>query len=567
MRLKTRFGFSALLVSTLALLLLGLVAALWSGQRAQSEADARALVSLRLSQELRQSSDELTRLARTYVVTADPGYEAAYWQVLAVRDGRAERPDGRRAPLRQLMEEAGFTQSELALLQQAEDNSNQLVAIEVAAFQAMQGRFVRSGQPFSREAADYAPGGAVDQGLAVRIMHDATYHAEKARIMQPIDEAVAQVAARTREEVELRAAANRRVLIAALLVGAVLVLVVWLNHQLAQRPVILAIAGVTRDLDELARGTADLSRRIKSGRDDEIGELSNALDRTLDRVQSLLGEVALASGAVTQGAVQLGRSAADLQSQVQGQVTAISEVAAAARAISEGAGGLSTEGGNMAASVQATAAHASAGEQALVDLVTGMEDIETASQAMTARLTSISERARDISGVVEAIARVASQTNLLSLNAEIEAEKAGEAGQGFSVVAREVRRLADQSARSAADVERNVAEMRNSVEGGVVTLDGLAQKVTALAAVVQDVYRVMGTITGDIRDLAPRFEHLDGGARSQAAAAAQIAAAVKELEASAMRAVAALTSEREVVGSLEQAAVALRTELAQVSGS
>ncbi|MGA0708705.1 MAG: methyl-accepting chemotaxis protein, partial [Steroidobacteraceae bacterium] len=115
MRLKTRFGFSALLVSTLALLLLGLVAALWSGQRAQSEADARALLSLRLSQELRQSSDELTRLARTYVVTADPGYEAAYWQVLAVRDGRAERPDGRRAPLRQLMEEAGFTQSELAL--------------------------------------------------------------------------------------------------------------------------------------------------------------------------------------------------------------------------------------------------------------------------------------------------------------------------------------------------------------------------------------------------------------------------------------------------------------------
>jgi methyl-accepting chemotaxis protein WspA len=186
---------------------------------------------------------------------------------------------------------------------------------------------------------------------------------------------------------------------------------------------------------------------------------------------------------------------------------------------------------------------------------------------MTGRLTSISERARDISGVVEAIARVASQTNLLSLNAEIEAEKAGEAGQGFSVVAREVRRLADQSARSAADVERNVAEMRSSVEGGVVTLDGLAQKVTALAVVVQDVYRVMGRITTDIRDLAPRFGHLDGGARSQAAAAAQIAAAVRELESSAARAVAALASEREVVGSLEQAAEALRAELARISGT
>jgi len=567
MRLATRFSVSALLVSLLALLQLGLIAALWSGQRAQSEADARQLESFRLSQELRQSSDELTRLARTYVVTADPGYEAAYWRVLEVRDGRAERPDGRRAPLRQLMEEVGFSEAELALLQRAEDNSNQLVAIEVAAFQAMRGRFMPEGQPFSREAADYLPGRAADQALAIRIMHDATYHAEKARIMQPIDEAVTQVATRTGAEVEARAAANRRLLFFVLLVGAALILVVSLNHRLAQRPVILAIAGVTRDLGELARGSADLSRRIASQRDDEIGELSNALDRTLDRVQALLGEVAAASGAVTQGTVRLGRSASDLESQVQDQATAIGEMAAAAHAIAESADGLSAEGGSMAASVHSTAIHAATGEQALVDLVTGMEEIEAASQAMTGRLTSISERARDISGVVEAIARVASQTNLLSLNAEIEAEKAGEAGQGFSVVAREVRRLADQSARSAADVERNVAEMRSSVEGGVVTLDGLAQKVTALAVVVQDVYRVMGRITTDIRDLAPRFGHLDGGARSQAAAAAQIAAAVRELESSAARAVAALASEREVVGSLEQAAEALRAELARISGT
>lgn len=567
MRLATRFRYSALLVSLLALLQLVLVAALWLGQRAQSEAEARAMQSRKLSQELRQSSDDLTRLARTYVVTADPGYEAAYWQVLAVRDGRAARPDGRRVPLRQLMEEVGFSETELALLQRAEDNSNQLVAIEVAAFQAMQGRFVRSGQSFSREAADYVAGAAVDQGLAIRIMHDATYHAEKERIMQPIEEATAQVATRTEGAIESQATANRRLLIAALLVGAVLLLMVWLNHLLAQRPVIMAIAGVTRDLDQLARGTADLSRRMASQRNDEIGELSTALDRTLDRFQSLLGEVAGAAGAVTAGSARLVHTAGELQSQVQGQATAISEMSAAAHAISESAGNLSTEGGSMAASVQSTATHAAAGEQALVDLVTGMQEIEAASQAMTARLGSISERARDISGVVEAISRVASQTNLLSLNAEIEAEKAGEAGQGFSVVAREVRRLADQSARSAADVERNVAEMRSSVEGGVVTLDGLAQKVTALAVVVQDVYRVMGRITTEVCDLAPRFDHLDAGARSQAAAAAQIAAAVRDLDASAMRVVAALASEREVLGALEQAAGALRAELTQVSGS
>jgi len=83
--------------------------------------------SLKLSHELRASSDELTRLARTYVLTGDAEYERQFWAVLNARDGQQARPDGRTVALRVLMQQQGFTANEFAKLKEAEDSSNSLV--------------------------------------------------------------------------------------------------------------------------------------------------------------------------------------------------------------------------------------------------------------------------------------------------------------------------------------------------------------------------------------------------------------------------------------------------------
>jgi hypothetical protein len=99
------------------LVLAGLAVFSYTSQRAVHRAEANRLESERLANALRFSSDELTRLARTYVVTGDPEYERQYWHVLAVRNGTAPRPDGRTVSLRTLMRDQGFTAAEFAKLE------------------------------------------------------------------------------------------------------------------------------------------------------------------------------------------------------------------------------------------------------------------------------------------------------------------------------------------------------------------------------------------------------------------------------------------------------------------
>ncbi len=149
-----------LLLSVITLILLSLVffAYSWAGKQLE-ESYRQQYVSYLLADELRQSSDDLTRLGRTYVITKDPAYEQQYMRILAIRNGEQPRPDGYnriywdfvaangqnprpdsnvRRGLIDLMKDAGFTDGELAKLNEAKNNSDALVNTEVAAFKLVQ---------------------------------------------------------------------------------------------------------------------------------------------------------------------------------------------------------------------------------------------------------------------------------------------------------------------------------------------------------------------------------------------------------------------------------------------
>lgn len=190
-----------LLLSTLSTLLvlsvfsLVLVVLAMSTQTQISNSHEDRLQRYQLADELRQSSDDLTRMARLYAVTGDERYRDYFQRILDIRHGEASRPtryssvywdyvtDSHQYPpdrtgtesvaLRELMEQAGFTADELALLEEAEDNSDALAEIETAAMQE---------SPEMLEAAFEA------QSDAVKGLHGADYNRIKAQIMQPIDE-------------------------------------------------------------------------------------------------------------------------------------------------------------------------------------------------------------------------------------------------------------------------------------------------------------------------------------------------------------------------------------------
>ncbi len=195
MSIAQRFRILYLTTGALIAALAILIALTVRNQHALNGAQAGRYQSYRLAVELRLTSDELTRLARTYVVTADAKYEQQYWNTLAVQNGEKARPDGRTIPLRKLMEQAGMTQAELGKLIESENNSNALVTTETIAMNAVKGLFDDGTGHFNKH-------GAPDLELARRLMHDGQYHHNRDIINQPIVEFEQMLDARTKAAVD-----------------------------------------------------------------------------------------------------------------------------------------------------------------------------------------------------------------------------------------------------------------------------------------------------------------------------------------------------------------------------
>jgi signal transduction histidine kinase/DNA-binding response OmpR family regulator/methyl-accepting chemotaxis protein len=202
-------------ILTFGVLCLGLLSILMNqNEQALAEKQEQRYQSYLLADQLRQSSDDLTRMARTYVITGKAQYEKQYWDILAIRNGEKPRPqdydriywdlilsetdklrpDGETISLQALMKQVGFTEKEFAKLREAQANSDGLVLIETIAMNAVKGLYDDgTGQYVKKAQPDFE--------MARRIMHDAQYHAHKAAIMKPIDEFFQLLDERTKMQV------------------------------------------------------------------------------------------------------------------------------------------------------------------------------------------------------------------------------------------------------------------------------------------------------------------------------------------------------------------------------
>nr|MBS9782922.1 hypothetical protein [Arcobacter sp.] len=178
------------------------------------EVQERKVKSLLLTYELRQSSDDLTRLARTYAVTGNPDYEKMYWDIIKIRNGEVPRPKnynriywdfvidykdkpidkGEQISLTKLMEETGFTKREFELLNEAKNNSDGLIKLETIAMNAVKGLFADGGGNFTVKKEP-------NKAMAIELVHSKKYHIEKAKIMKPVNEFMKLLEERTNKEV------------------------------------------------------------------------------------------------------------------------------------------------------------------------------------------------------------------------------------------------------------------------------------------------------------------------------------------------------------------------------
>ena len=168
-------------------------------------------------------------------------------------------------------------------------------------------------------------------------------------------------------------------------------------------------------------------------------------------------------------------------------------------------------------------------QQDLIRMKAAMKEMGNASKSISGRLETINEKTENITNVVTTISKVAEQTNLLSLNAAIEAEKAGEYGRGFKVVAREIRRLADQTAIATLDIDQTVHEMHKAVSAGVMEMDKFIMTVRQSAGDVDRIGDQVTHIIDHVQTLSPSYDHINETMQLQSGNARDIRKAMEQL--------------------------------------
>ena len=296
---------------------------------------------------------------------------------------------------------------------------------------------------------------------------------------------------------------------------------------------------------------------------DETQELLKAFQIMVGNLDALIGQVQRSGIQVTTSATEIAASARELEATVAEQAASTTEVTATSREISATADDLVRTMDGVGSSLNQTIQMAEGGRSDLTSMESAMRGLATATASISGKLGTINDRANKISGVVTVINKISDQTNLLSLNAAIEAEKAGEFGRGFSVVAREISRLADQTAIATQDIEHVVKEMQTSVSAGVMEMDKFADEVRRGVGTVVTISNQLGRIIDQVREHGPQFAAVKDGMHAQSVGAQQISEAMGQLAVAADQIRESLHEFKLATGQLNEAIMGLQNEVAR----
>ncbi|TAE22339.1 MAG: methyl-accepting chemotaxis protein [Candidatus Kapaibacterium sp.] len=617
----------------LALALVVCVSMLRTSQAELSRKEFARYESFRLADELRQSSDDLTRLARAYVMSGNSKYEDWYWEILDIRNGKKPRPQNYQGriywdlvvvesekrpretssqtiPLQEMMKNIGFTEEEFGKLKEAQANSDALVTTETIAMNAMKalyddgtGKYVKQMLPDGTERP-------AEVAMAQRIMHDAKYHADKAKIMAPIDDFFILLENRTNAEVAAMAAKTTLYtnLIFGLIlgIGALLVLALVLVMRKVIQPV--AELGATtqaitagdfakrvtvRFHDEIGTvGTSfntmvtsiqhaqkrllhektaaeaaqkhaqqltlaseeqrkylassvqqmleamnrfqsgDLTVRLAATGADDIARLYNGFNASVEGIGQLVGQVVSATEAALNEAAHISEAAGQMASTAQEQAAQTVQIASSAeemaRTVTENA-----QTTSQAASIAAqSGSQASGGETVMTQAITKIRDIARVVEDAAVIVQRLGNSSAEIGEIVQVIEEIADQTNLLALNAAIEAARAGEQGRGFAVVADEVRKLAERTAQATKQIATTIRLIQQETEQAVSGIEKGNSEIQDGLRLAEQAGTSLSSLVSNARNVGSLIQNVAFASEQQSGTSEEIAKSIDQMSSS-----------------------------------
>ena len=340
-----------------------------------------------------------------------------------------------------------------------------------------------------------------------------------------------------------------------------MVLVAGLMFAVA-RGITTRVRGAAEAADRIARG--DLTQAIlESESRDETGQLMRSMGTMDANLNGLVGNV-------KQAGIRLNSTATEIAATSKQQEASSATFGAASNQIAAAVKEISATGQDLVRTMESvsrmgaeSASLATSGRAGLQSMEGVMRELDGATVSIAEKLNAINERSQKITAVITTITKVADQTNILSINAAIEAEKAGEYGSGFLVIAREIRRLADQTASATLDIEQMVRQMQGAVSAGVMEMDRFSDQVRRG---VRDVVSAGGQMT-EIIDRVNRstesFKQVNESMQAQSEGAQQISDAMGSLVGNANQTVQSAREFGRAAADLQSAIGLLREAVAK----
>ena len=314
-------------------------------------------------------------------------------------------------------------------------------------------------------------------------------------------------------------------------------------------------------LEAMTSGTCDLTQRLPAAGSAEFVRVANAVNAFIENLRSALrivkdsidhlagsaGKVAAASSQVAASSHSQSDAAASTAAAVEQSTASINHVAEQTRETAE-----------ISRHASSLSEH---GEQVARETAQEMTRVAESMQDSARLISKLSERSQDISGIVKVIKDIAEQTNLLALNAAIEAARAGEQGRGFAVVADEVRKLAERTAAATTEISGMIEAIQTEVTSAVGNLGARNDQIGHAVKLAEQVAGALAEINAGARQTQDRIQEINNAASEQGAASHQIAGNIERIAQMAEQNNAAVADAANSARYVDELATQLRTEV------
>ena len=316
-----------------------------------------------------------------------------------------------------------------------------------------------------------------------------------------------------------------------------------------------AIMRLLNEMGDLAEGDLTVEATVT---EDITGAIADSINFAIDQLRSLVTsineasvQVASASQETQATAMHLAEASDHQAQQITGASTAINEMAVSIEDVSKNA----AESAEVA---EASVGTARTGAEAVQRTITGMDTIREQIQETSKRIKRLGESSQEIGDIVELINDIADQTNILALNAAIQAAMAGESGRGFAVVADEVQRLAERSSNATKQIEALVKTIQTDTNEAVISMEQSTSNVVAGARLAEDAGKALGEIESVSQNLADLIHSISNTARQQAQAATNISETMNVIQEITTQTSAGTNETATSIGNLAELANELR---------